>query len=61
MTAQEQRIIDAAREALDAYEDRFESTRGVGNYLGPIDEEMKALRKAFEIEAAHEALAKLEK
>lgn len=34
-----------AQAALDAYESRFESTTGKGNYLGPIDEEMKALRE----------------
>lgn len=41
------RIEEAARIALDAYEDRFESTRGKGNYVGPIDEEMRALRLAL--------------
>lgn len=40
-------VRDAAQTALDAYEDRFESTTGKGLYLGPIDEEMKALRAAL--------------
>lgn len=38
----------AAKAALDAYEDRFESIQGHGNYVGPIDEEMKLLRAALE-------------
>lgn len=36
-----------AQAALDAYEQRFASTTGVGNYVGPIDEEMKALRETL--------------
>lgn len=40
-------VIDAAQEALDAYESRFESTKRTSHYDGPIDPEMKALRAAL--------------
>lgn len=43
-----ERLRSMSQAALDAYEDRFESTTGKGNYMGPIDEEMKALREALE-------------
>ena len=35
----------AAQAAVDAYESRFESVHG--RYLGPIDDEMKALNEAL--------------
>lgn len=40
-------LARAAREAVAAYEARFESISGKGNYTGPIDEEMAALKKAL--------------
>ncbi len=42
-------MVAAAQAALDAYEDRFESTtdKPNTNYIGPIDDEMKALRSAL--------------
>jgi len=40
-------LRDAARAALNAYEARFDSIRREGNYIGPIDDEMKALRAAL--------------
>lgn len=42
-----ERLIALAQAAVDAYEDRFESLEGSGNYTGPIDEEMKALAAAL--------------
>lgn len=50
MNANTAEIVALAQAALDAYEDRFESTTGKGNFTGPIDEEMKALRKALAAE-----------
>jgi hypothetical protein len=44
------KVIDAAREALDAYENRFESVQG--RYNGPIDDEMRALSQALATMAA---------
>ena len=60
-TTLRQRVVDRAREALAAYEARFGSTKGEGNYVGPIDEEMIALRRALQAlggsETAQRALA----
>jgi hypothetical protein len=39
-------VLDAARTALEAYDNRFESV--TGRYNGPIDDEMKALHAAIE-------------
>jgi hypothetical protein len=39
-------LIDVARTALEAYENRFESV--YGRYNGPIDDEMKALKAAID-------------
>lgn len=39
-------LRNVAQQALDAYENRFESV--VGKFNGPIDEEMKALKQALE-------------
>jgi hypothetical protein len=43
-------LIDVARTALEAYENRFESV--YGRYNGPIDDEMKALKTAIDRLAA---------
>lgn len=48
MTEREQmRLIDAAREAVDAYDQRFSTSQNGGRWFGPIDTEMTELRKAL--------------
>jgi hypothetical protein len=44
-----EKLVDAAQRALEAYQYRFESVPRVGNYVGPIDEEMTALRAALRL------------
>lgn len=41
-------LSEAAQKAIDAYEDRFESTLERSSFTGPIDEEMVALRQALQ-------------